>query len=1169
MSTVGSLGSGGDGGFSTQTTSVTAATALTMLRRNPTSAVTISDTAQNILKNLDALQKVASKITSLSASDSNKNMTVSATQFSGDRAVMNLWGAGSGQTVAVTGVKAANVSTFPSYVTSMTVSDSSANIQNNLDRLQTAATAGTVTEIAQVGPAANLSITTSQLTADSTALGLIKNHAYTLAITNATVSDVLGQGSAPALAANAKIKSIAITDTTDNIHSNLDALQKVGLRIKSIAQTDAATPMTITGNQYNNDKLVLGKFITADHLAVLDASASQTRLLHADAKVVSVAVNDTAANLSKNWALLQSLTSSLTSVNVSNSSAAIGVTAAQLADSTTLLGKFTDDSSHTYHLAVSGVTAANAATMATTDHVDNVAISDSAANVVANMADLQSVNAAGKLKSITVGTTLATMSMTMDVSALQGSQQAATQGVLDKITHAAYHLAITGAAASDLTDLAANRRVAAITVSDTSANISSSLNTLYHLGGRLTSIEQTDAGTAFALTQGQFDSRSGVLAKISGGYTANLTGVTAAKATADAKNVHVGAMDVSDTGRNIIAHWTDLRALGTNLSSISKSDDGALSLTATNYQLGVHDDLVSKFDSSTNFAVNGATVAQAQSIAGDSQVTQIDVVDAGSTVVANMSGLSDLLTAGKLNSITNSTPGESLAMDAGALSDAQPVLDLIKGGNYTLALSGVDAGDAHDLATSNHKIVSLAVTGDSTSIAANLAALNGLGRKLVDLTQTDAGTDLALTGAAFGANMDALGKIAGGFTAVLSDVSAAQAGAFADNASVTSLAVSDTAAHLASAWQSMSSIGDKLNGVTQSDTGNLQLNVDDWNDGQDLRAKFDSDPTVSLSGVSVSQVDDLASDSAVQAIQLSDSSAAISDALSDLAGQSKINQIVLDDPTAALTLSAHDYQASSALLGTIKNHQYTVALDTVTAADAATLASDAHVASMDVTDTGANISSHFDALAAATNVSSITLSDQDGTLTLTSSQILDNASTLGEISNSYNLAATGVAVADLSSFQNIPQISTISLGDTADNISSNFSDVVAMGDTLGSIHLTDSSPVLALSAQDYAAGADALAKIDAPYQVDVSDARSADAQTIGADSSVRQMTVTDSASNVSSQWDNLVSLYSGGAGKLTALSLTDGGSLTLTADQQTAGAALLADLLPDANVVTA
>src|SRR3569833_883127 len=185
-----------------------------------------------------------------------------------------------------------------------------------------------------------------------------------------------------------------------------------------------------------------------------------------------------------------------------------------------------------------------------------------------------------------------------------------------------------------------------------------------------------------------------------------------------------------------------------------------------------------------------------------------------------------MVNGGKLHSIINQTAESPMSMDASQLSDAQPVLDLIRGGSYKLALTNVDAGDAHDLATSNHKIVSMAVTGDGGSIVANLA----------DLTS--------------------LGKIEGGFTATLDNVNASQAAMLADNASVIGLNVTDTAAHLSSSWDALKDIGDTLTGVSQTGAGNIQLNVDDWLTGQDLRAKFASDPTVAVPGASVDQVDD-------------------------------------------------------------------------------------------------------------------------------------------------------------------------------------------------------------------------------------------------------------------------------------------------------------------------
>jgi hypothetical protein len=1033
-----------------------------------------------------------------------------------------------------------------------------------LDSLQTLASSGVLSGISQTGSPGNLTITSAQLAADQNALDKIKNHGYTLAITNANVSDVLGLNSQSALSANAKIKSISIVDTTDAIGTNLDALQQVGLRIKNIAQTDATTPLTVTGEQYSDDKVVLGKIITSDLLSVMDASATQLKALAADHKVVSADIQDTASNISKNWALLGRLGNSLTSVEVTDQGNAIKLTSDQYAAAGTVLSKFTG----AYKLEVTNVSAGSALTVANAQHVASVDVSDSAANLASSMDDLQTLDGQSKLSTITLSTPRTPMSL--DISRLQGDQLTATQSVLGKINGHNYTLAVTGASTSALSDLAGNSRVVSVAVSDSSDNIQSALTTLRQLGSRLSKIDQTDVGATLDLTQTEMTADASVLSKIVGGYTANLTGVTAAKAAADALNVHVANIAVSDTGRNILAHWTELRAIGTNLSSVSQSDSSALGLTAANYQLGVHDGLVAKLGQGATFSVSGASVAQAQAIGGDQAVTQIDVVADGNDIVNNLTPLATLATAGKLHGITNQTPTASLSLDESQLTNAQPVLDLIKGGSYSLALSGVDVGDAKDLLAANHKISSMATTGSAADIVSNLSDLNALGSKLTTITQTDApGATLAMTGDAFATNSSALGKIEGGFLAVLSDVSAAKAASFAANASVSSMTVSDTGANLASAWAALADIGAKLTGVTQSDSSTLQISANDWLQGQTLRGKFASDPTVSLSGADVSQVDNLASDDAVAAIQVSDSASALSGALADLAAQDKITQIVVQDPTDAMTMSAQTYADSATLLGLVKNSQYTVALSDVAAGDVATLASDAHVTQMDVSDTSAEISTNFDALAAATNLNSIAVTDPNGTITLTSDQILGDADTLASVSGSYQLAATGVAMIDLSAIQDLPQTSSISISDTSDNVSANFSDILALGNTLTQIHLSDGSPVLSLSQQDWTAGTDALATIDSNYQVDVSDTVAGDAQTVASDGTVRNVMVADTASNIVGNWDTLVGLYNNGTGKLTGLSSTDANPLVLTSDQQTAGAAMISALLPDETIQTA
>jgi hypothetical protein len=1161
MGNVGGIGGTNDPNSPFANGPITAASALAALRRHATGTVEISDTAQNILKNLDALQAYASKITALTASDANQNIVVTGTQYQKDNAILSVWGAGGGQTVGIIGARAAAAGSLAGYVASVSVADTTANIARYLGDLQALATSGVLTEIAQTGNPGNLTLTTTQLTADQDALNKIKNHGYTLAITHATVSDVLGLDSHPNLSTNAKVKSISVVDTTDAIGTNLDALQRVGLRIKNITQTDPTAQLTVTGDQYQQDKVILGKIITSDLLAVIDASTRQAQVLAADHKVVTVDIQDTAGNISRNWTLLKNLADSLTSVQVSDQANAILLSSDQFAASSTLLGKFADP----YKLHVTNVSAGTALAVANSHNVDSVDVADSAANLVANMDDLQTINGLGQLGSITQSN--ARTPLSVDDSRLLGDQLAATQGVLDKIKGHNYTLAVTGAATSALGDLAANKRVVSVAVSDSSAHIKSALTTLHQLGSRLGSIDQTDTGTAYGLTQAEMDSNATVFSKIAGGYTANLTGVTAAKAAADALNAHVASVVVADTGRNILAHWTELRAMGTTLNSIGQSDSSALSLSADNYQLGVHDNLVSKLGPDTTFSVTGASVAQAQAISADQAVADINVAAEGAVIVENLAALTTLA-GGKLTSITNQTPTENLSLAASQLAGSQTVLGLIKGGSYKLALSGVDVGDAKDLLAANNKIASVAVTGTGADIVSNLSDLNAVGRKLTTITQTDASTQtLDMTSQAFQMNSAALAKIEGGYSAVLSDATAAQAANFANNALVSELSVSDSGANLSSAWGALNEIGTKLKHVTQSDVADLQVGANDWINGANLTGKFTTDLTVSVSGANVSQVAGLASQDTVVGIQVLDGADALSGTLADLALEPKVTQLVVQDPAVAMTMSGATYADSTTILGLVKNGQYTVALSDVAAQDVATtLAGDTHVTSMDVSDTGANISANFDALAAAANLNSIAISDSGGTVTLTSDQILGDASTLAMMSGSYQLEATGVAMIDLSAIQDVPQISSISISDNSANVSADFPDILALGDTLAHIHLSDSTQALSLSQQDWTAGADALATIDSTYQVDVKATAAGDAQTVASDGTVRHVMVADTASNIAGQWDALIGLYNNGTGKLTGISLTDANPLILTADQQTAGAAMISALLSEESI---
>jgi hypothetical protein len=267
-------------------------------------------------------------------------------------------------------------------------------------------------------------------------------------------------------------------------------------------------------------------------------------------------------------------------------------------------------------------------------------------------------------------------------------------------------------------------------------------------------------------------------------------------------------------------------------------------------------------------------------------------------------------------------------------------------------------------------------------------------------------------------------------------------------------------------------------------------------------------------------------------------------------------------------MSAETMAASADQLALIADGNYRLALSDVAVADATTLAADTHVASMEVTGSGEDIAAAFDTLAGLTSLQSLTLSDDNGTLSLTTAQVLGGSATLGKITNPYQIAATGVALADLADLQAVDEVSSFGLSDSTANVAAAWDDVLALGAQLASLHFSDDTPVLALTQADWTAGASALAKADGPYQVDLSAVEAGSVATLAADATVRQLSVADTADALAAQWAALVAAWDGGSGKLVAVALNDDSPLSLTEAQQTEGAAMIAALLPDETIVT-
>ena len=312
------------------TTPVSVATALAYIGRFPKSKLLVTDTSENIAKNLDNLQKIANNVTTLTISDLGTPLAITATQLRKNATILGkLGGASYGLNVRdVTAASAASVATN-ARVKDIVVADSSSAIASALTSL-----AGNtkVTSITQKGEISPLAITAAELVSNKVGLDKITG-GYTVSVSGATATEAVSYAS------DAKVKSVAILDSSANVASKLDALKDLGLRIKEIRTSDS-TAMAVTADQVKNDSLVLGKIYSSYQLAVANASSLDVGSLATNTKVVSVDIVDTGANVIKNLALYKKLGTDLNSIQITDDTTPVTITADQWALNESIVSKF-------------------------------------------------------------------------------------------------------------------------------------------------------------------------------------------------------------------------------------------------------------------------------------------------------------------------------------------------------------------------------------------------------------------------------------------------------------------------------------------------------------------------------------------------------------------------------------------------------------------------------------------------------------------------------------------------------------------------------------------------------------------------------------------------------------------------------------------------------------
>ena len=470
--------------------------------------------------------------------------------------------------------------------------------------------------------------------------------------------------------------------------------------------------------------------VNSSNVTVAYATANQATL---DAVPGGYTVADSSANVVAGLTFLTSDAGHITSISLADSSTpTLALTAAQYSADTAALAKIAS----AYNLSISGVTAANASSVAGAAHVTSVTVSDTAANVVTNIASLQTLATGTKLTSIALtDSSTPTMSFT-------AAQYSANAAALAKIA-SAYNLSVSGVSAANAATVAGAAHVTSITVSDTAANVVANIAALQTLatGTQLSSIALTDGTTpTLALTAAQYSADSAALGKISSAYNLSVSGVSAANASTVAGNAHVTSMTVSDTGANVLTNIAALQTLatGTKLSSIALTDGSTPTLALTSAQYTADTAALGKIGSAYNLTVFGVSAANASTVTGNAHVTSITVSDTGANIVANIATLQTI--GSKLSSIAltdSSTP--TLALTAAQFTADSAVLGKISSAyNLSITQSGVNfvfAKNTLNSVTVNGSSVTFAVSTIASGFTETISWTPG-NRALLNLTNS-------------------------------------------------------------------------------------------------------------------------------------------------------------------------------------------------------------------------------------------------------------------------------------------------------------------------------------------------------------------------------------------------------------------------------------------------
>ena len=1015
----------------------------------------------------------------------------------------------------------------------VSIKDTSANIGNNLDTLNKYVNNITAAGIEQTDPTSVIEVSATQLAKLTTFFGKFSTN-YKINVSNVTTASVNSMDS------NLHVNKFSITDTSVKIGASLDNIKDKIAKLDKVTVSTPSTFISLTANQFVTDAAVISKINNSYSLSVKNATAEQASSYQGNFNIKSVAVSDTASEISAHLDDLQKLGLSLTEVK-STDNAAISISANQIESDALVIGRLYKG----YQLAVTSANLSQATKLMASKKMVSIDIVDSAANISKNL-DL--------LKKLGNSLTSIRITDTNNALTMNTTQYAAVSSTLEKIdsTSSAYKIDLLKATAAEARTFKTTDHINNISVYDSNSNISSQWENLIE-NSRIANIYITGANNTLSIKNDKLDTNT--LATIRTNYGLDINSVAISDVAALVQgNARISSVSVTGAATAITDNLSTLDALGSRLKTITRTDTATTALNLTAGEWNKYANLLTKITSGYAINISGVSAANAKSIASDKRIQSVSVTDTASAISSKIDSLHYLGT--QLSSIIQ-TDATAISLTANqwkyetsTLSKLGSTLENL-GTGYTLSIKNATTDQLSSL-LNDSKVTSIDFADTNEKIVSNLDALQSAitanAQVNFSIRQLNASQPLAITYDQYTTDATALSKITSNYSLSLSGAPIAQAidtisTLYKDNR-VSSLQVQGAHSIIETSLSALTSLGDKVTAITQTDasTDDLSLSLDQWTTYGKTIYKIQSGVHASISGVPVSGVTSLLLDSRVKNISVSDSVSNISNAIDQLNNLGpKLVKITPSNPSSEISVSMDQLNRTSGLLGKIDG-SYSLAVKNATAVDAQNLlGSDyEHVTSVYVADSSSNIASKFDQLSNNSKLDEIKQTGVASPLVLTNAQrITGNASTFAKISGGYTLNISDATVGTLSDILSDSSVTGVALSGSASNIVDNLTALSAASNKLQTISITGTSPAtLAMTYSQWNQNQVTLAKITSPYKVSISDVSATNAGSVASDQRVISLSVLDSTQNINTNLDSLQRL----GAQLTTITVNDVGT---------------------------